>query len=136
MFSNDRLRFFSNMIRCCHNLYLWHYDSSFRLVSSSCPEESSIGSFLKLDNVSDLILEHARNNEDPLILTSSIRLMWTAAPHLRNRMTFCRTSTYLGRILSMTIHPRILNSGSRKWICPQHSAEMQSLSCGPSLSSH
>ena len=79
MFSTDRLSFFSNMIRCCHNLYLWHYDSSFRLVSSSCPEESSIGSFLKLDNVSDLILEHAWNNEDPLILTSSIRLMWTAA---------------------------------------------------------
>lgn len=84
MFSNDRLRFFSNMIRCCHNLYLWHYDSSFRLVSSSCPEESSIGSFQKLDNVSDLILEHARNNEDPLILTSSIRLMWTAAFEKQN----------------------------------------------------
>ena len=79
MFSNDRLRFFSNMIRCCHNLYIWHYDSSFRLISSSCPEESSIGSFLKLDNVSGLILEHAKSNEDPLILTSSIRLMWTAA---------------------------------------------------------
>ncbi len=79
MFSNDRLRFFSNMIRCCHNLYIWHYDSSFRLISSSCPEESSIGSFLKLDNVSGLILVHAKSNEDPLILTSSIRLMWTAA---------------------------------------------------------
>lgn len=79
MFSNDRLRFFSNMIRCCHNLYLWHYDSSFRLVSSSCPEESTIGSFLKLDNVSNLILEPAEINNDPLILTSSIRLMWTAA---------------------------------------------------------
>ncbi len=79
MFSNDRLRFFSNMIRCCHNLYLWHYDSSFRLVSDSCPEESSIGSFLKLDNISCMILEHAESHEYPLILTSSIRLMWTAA---------------------------------------------------------
>lgn len=79
MFSNDRLHFFNNMIRCCHNLYLWHYDSSFHLISSSCPEESSLSSFLKLDNVSDLILEHAESSEDPLIITSSIRLMWTAA---------------------------------------------------------
>lgn len=79
MFLNDRLRFFSNMIRCCHNLYLWNYDSSFQLISSSCPEENTVGSFLKLDNISSLILEHAESNEDPLILTSSIRLMWTAA---------------------------------------------------------
>lgn len=79
MFSNDRLRFFSSMIRCCHNLYFWHYDSSFQLTDTNCSEETPLSSFLKLENLSDLILDHAKGNEDPLILTNSIRLMWTAA---------------------------------------------------------
>ena len=79
MFVNDRLSFFSSMIRCCHNLYLWNYDDSFRLVSGNCPEETPISSFLKLENIRDMILEYSKDNDDPLILTSSIRLMWTAA---------------------------------------------------------
>ncbi len=79
MYLNERLDFFSNMIRCCHNLYLWKFDPAFQIVSSNCPEEKSIGNFLNPEGLRDLILDYADENDMPLIVSSSIHLMWSAA---------------------------------------------------------
>ena len=75
---NERLSFFSSMIRCCHNLYFWNYDAAFHLIESTCPDETAIGAFLRVERSHEMILEYAKDNDTPLIITSAIRLMWTA----------------------------------------------------------
>lgn len=79
MEQKERLSFFNHMIRCCHNLYFWSYDASFQLIESNCPDETAIGSFLRVERSHEMILEYAKDNDMPLIITSAIRLMWTAA---------------------------------------------------------
>ncbi len=77
----ERLQIFSEMVRCCHNLYLWHYDAEFRLLSSDCPAESQIDAFINLSNFRDAVLEHQKNHHTPLILTNQINLMCVAVFH-------------------------------------------------------
>lgn len=77
-----RLALFRDMIGCCHNLYLWSYDSGFHLISSNCPEETAIN---------DLFLTSRRKEEfdslitaqnTPVVLTNEMNLMWVMTPCL------------------------------------------------------
>ena len=81
MILKDRLQLFSNMIRCCHNLYLWHYDANFQLLTSNCPAESQISAFVNLSSFQEAILKHQSTQHTPLILTNQINLMCIAAFH-------------------------------------------------------
>lgn len=87
MLLKDRLQLFSNMVRCCHNLYLWHYDSDFQLLSSNCPAESQISAFVNLNSFQNAILKHQKDQYTPLILTNQINLMCVAVFHKEERET-------------------------------------------------
>lgn len=81
MLLKDRLQLFSNIVRCCHNLYLWHYDSDFQLLFSNCPAESQISAFVNLSSFQEAILKHQKDQYTPLILTNQINLMCIAVFH-------------------------------------------------------
>lgn len=87
MILKERLQLFSNMIRCCHNLYLWCYDSDFQLLSSNCPAESQISAFVNLSSFQDAILKHQKEQDTPLILTNQINLMCAAVFHKEENET-------------------------------------------------
>lgn len=83
----DRLQLFSNIVRCCHNLYLWHYDSDFQLLASNCPAETQISAFVNLSSFQDAILKHQKDQYTPLILTNQFNLMCAAVFHKEENET-------------------------------------------------
>ena len=87
MILEERLELFSNMIRCCHNLYLWRYDATFQLLSSNCPAQSQLGGFANLSSFQDAILKHQNAQHTPLILANQINLMCVAVFHKEENET-------------------------------------------------
>lgn len=80
MVLSDRLELFHNMLRCCHELYLWSYDSEMNLLGSSCPEEPVVSALLAIGDHLDSTRAHAEANRAPLLLSNEMGLMWIADP--------------------------------------------------------
>lgn len=80
MTADDKINFFSQLMLTTHNLYLWQYDTSYRLQRSSCPNEEQMGTlfFLETSLQEQLAAIHSENRY-PVILTNSLGLIWTAA---------------------------------------------------------
>lgn len=75
-----RLKFFRNLIGCCHNLYVWTYDDKLQLLDSNCPEQSLLNGLLSVGEHQKVLLSFAREHHKPIILTNSMGLMWVGAP--------------------------------------------------------
>lgn len=84
---DERLGLFSAMIRCCHNLYLWHYDANFELLDSDCPAQSQLSGFVNLSSFRDAILKHQNDQHTPLVLANQINLMCVAVFHKEKNET-------------------------------------------------
>lgn len=80
MTTDTRLAVFQELVACCHNLYLWSYDNTMRLLSSSCPDEKSVMQFIRFDTLNGTLLEFGKAHTRPVIMTDSLGLMWLSAP--------------------------------------------------------
>lgn len=49
----QRLSLFRDMIGCCHNLYLWTYNTEMDLQESNCPEEGILNELFVLRKQSE-----------------------------------------------------------------------------------
>ncbi len=74
------LALFRDMIHCCHELYLWIYDSGFHLISSNCPEQDKVNDLLMLGRRREGFDQQITANHTPIIFTNEIGLMWMMVP--------------------------------------------------------
>lgn len=75
----EKIRYLGNLLSCCHDLYLWHLDSAFHVLESSCETEAQLMPLMYLENMKDILLQFQEGHKKPLILTSSFSMMWVAA---------------------------------------------------------
>lgn len=80
MNSDTRLSVFQELVGCCHNLYLWTYDRSMCLLSSSCPDEETVANLLLFGNHNETLIDFGKKHRRPVIMTDSMGLMWLASP--------------------------------------------------------
>lgn len=75
---DEKLKLFRDQIACGTPAYMWIYDGEGRLLESNCPDEPVLaGAFLLFDCKRELYEKAALRR--PVILSSSIGLMWAAA---------------------------------------------------------
>lgn len=79
-----RLELFRDMIGCCHDLYLWTYDSAFHLITSSCPEQVIINDLFVLTRRREEFFSQISEHNTPILLTNEMELMWVMAPYFQN----------------------------------------------------
>lgn len=77
---DDRITLFRDMVACCHNLYLWVYDSSFYLISSNCPEHNAIDGLFVMSCRKGEFEQQLWEQDTPIILSNEIGLMWIMVP--------------------------------------------------------
>ena len=80
----QRLNLFSEMLLCCHNLYLWQYDSGFYLIRSNCPQQVTVDNLFGMLRGGKLIEKELVSQETPLLLTNDIGLMWITQPQIED----------------------------------------------------
>ena len=80
MDTEARLSLFRNMILCCHELYLWTYDSNFHLISSNCPEQTTIDSLFVMSHRREEFDRQILSGHTPIIFTNEMGLMWVMVP--------------------------------------------------------
>lgn len=80
MTTDIRLAVFQELVACCHNLYLWTYDSTMHLLSSSCPDAENVVRFIQFDSINGTLLDFVKNHTKPVIMTDTIGLMWLCSP--------------------------------------------------------
>lgn len=73
---DERLMLFQELMSCINNLYIWKYDAQMNLLSSNCPDESTLHMVFSLENLSGHILEYASENQMPFVFSNSIDMSW------------------------------------------------------------
>ncbi|EET59860.1 transcriptional regulator, AraC family [Marvinbryantia formatexigens DSM 14469] len=81
METETRLSLFRDMISCCHNLYLWTYDSAFHLITSNCPEQAIIDNLFVMNRSRDDFIRQIAEQDTPVIYTNEMGLMWVMTPY-------------------------------------------------------
>lgn len=74
------LGLFRDMVGCCHDLYLWTYDSGFHLISSNCPEQITVNDLFMMSHRREEFDKQITAGRTPIIFTNEIGLMWVMAP--------------------------------------------------------
>lgn len=74
------LTLFRDMIRLCHDLYLWTYDSGFHLISSNCPEQVTVNVLFMMSRRQEEFDKQITASNTPIIFTNEIGLMWVMVP--------------------------------------------------------
>ena len=78
----QRLELFSGMLLCCHNLYLWQYDSGFHLIHSNCPQQAAINNLFGMLRGGSLSDHGLADKETPMLLSNELGLMWIIQPQI------------------------------------------------------
>lgn len=81
METETRLSLFRDMISCCHNLYLWTYDSAFHLITSNCPEQTIIDNLFVMNRSRDDFIRQIAEQDTPVIYTNEMGLMLVMTPY-------------------------------------------------------
>lgn len=84
METETRLSLFRDMISCCHNLYLWTYDSAFHLITSNCPEQTIIDNLFMMNRSRDDFIRQIAEQDTPVIYTNEMGLMWVMTPYFQD----------------------------------------------------
>ena len=66
------LALFRDMVGCCHNLYLWTYDSGFHLISSNCPEQTAVNDLFLMGHRRKEFDQQVTANRTPIIFTNDV----------------------------------------------------------------
>lgn len=75
----SRVELFAGMLGCCHNLYLWQYDSNYYLISSNCVQEAAMDNLFST-YARRVLAEHPMEDSMPVLLTNAIDMMWITQP--------------------------------------------------------
>ena len=70
-----RVGLFGEMVGCCHNLYLWQYDSGFHLIRSSCPHETAMNNLFTIRRRESELTFYTESST-PVLLTNEVGMMW------------------------------------------------------------
>ncbi|RHR33037.1 AraC family transcriptional regulator [Clostridium sp. AF19-22AC] len=77
-----KLMLFEEMACCCHNFYFWEYNKELELIKSSCQNSEAFNQCFQIcfrqADFSDEIFQ----SPSPIIVSSSIQMMWIAIPYL------------------------------------------------------
>ncbi len=77
-----RVELFSSMLLCCHDLYLWQYDSGWHLIKSNCPHEAAVNNLFTLLRGDDSIRQFPNENDLPILMSNEIGMLWILQPRL------------------------------------------------------
>ena len=66
-----KLELYQELIRCCNDLYLWHYDPKWNLLGSNCPEDKLLNLFFRMS-----IPTLPEDRCCPMVLSSVLGLRW------------------------------------------------------------
>lgn len=73
-----RIRFFRELLTCCHDLYSWTYDTSFQPVFTNCPNEILPTLIFALEDEKITSLASIYEDGHPIVMTNPLGLMWIA----------------------------------------------------------
>ncbi|MFV0363476.1 MAG: helix-turn-helix domain-containing protein [Suipraeoptans sp.] len=83
MNTKSKLEYFINLINCNHDLFLWSYDSNYKLLETNAPFQDIIERI----GFRERIVEHiATGKRTPIILETKFDLLWIAGFEFTNNM--------------------------------------------------
>lgn len=77
-----RIALFRDMILCCHELYLWTYDSGFHLTTSNCPDQTVLNELFAASQRQVEFDREISASPLPIIFTNEIGMMWVMVPQI------------------------------------------------------
>ena len=77
---SDRLSLFEDMVRCCHELYLWTFDMDLQLLYSNCPEELVVSQFFVQSDYRETIAQYGTQHRRPGLHSGELGILWLIEP--------------------------------------------------------
>lgn len=71
---------FGNMVRCCHNLYMWEYDESLNLLHTNCDSALEYNSSIPMNIPIETIQKITSGSKYPVIIGNEIGMTWVVTP--------------------------------------------------------
>lgn len=73
------MELFRELVRCGSEIYTWCYDADGNLLESNCPDVDVMAPAFSILNCLKRMIDHWQDHSSPIILGSSMALMWGAA---------------------------------------------------------
>ena len=99
MESQEKIRFFLELLNCNYQLHFWQYDGEYRLIETNWNNELFSGEFFSFIGMEKLLKERQQEGKmDPVILEAGNNLLWIAG--FEQRENKVRHVFYIGLIFS------------------------------------
>ena len=99
MESQEKIRFFLELLNCNYQLHFWQYDGEYRLIETNWNNELFSGEFFSFIGMEKLLKEGQQEGKmDPVILEAGNNLLWIAG--FEQRENKVRHVFYIGPIFS------------------------------------
>lgn len=99
MESQEKIRFFLELLNCNYQLHFWQYDGEYRLIETNWNNELFSGEFFSFIGMEKLLKERQQEGKmDPVILEAGNNLLWIAG--FEHRENTVRHVFYIGPIFS------------------------------------
>ena len=99
MESQEKIRFFLELLNCNYQLHFWQYDGEYRLIETNWNNELFSGEFFSFIGMEKLLKERQQEGKmDPVILEAGNNLLWIAG--FEQRENKVRHVFYIGPIFS------------------------------------
>lgn len=99
MESQEKIRFFLELLNCNYQLHFWQYDGEYRLIETNWNNELFSGEFFSFIGMEKLLKERQQEGKmDPVILEAGNNLLWIAG--FEHRENTVRHVFYIGPISS------------------------------------
>lgn len=99
MESQEKIRFFLELLNCNYQLHFWQYDGEYRLIETNWNNELFSGEFFSFIGMEKLLKERQQKGKmDPVILEAGNNLLWIAG--FEHRENTVRHVFYIGPIFS------------------------------------
>lgn len=99
MESQEKIRFFLELLNCNYQLHFWQYDGEYRLIETNWNNELFSGEFFSFIGMEKLLKERQQEEKmDPVILEAGNNLLWIAG--FEHRENTVRHVFYIGPIFS------------------------------------
>jgi len=97
--SQEKIRFFLELLNCNYQLHFWQYDGEYRLIETNWNNELFSGEFFSFIGMEKLLKERQQEGKmDPVILEAGNNLLWIAG--FEHRENTVRHVFYIGPIFS------------------------------------
>lgn len=76
----SRTELFGNMVRCCHNLYMWEYDEELKLLYTNCDSALEYNGSIPMNIPLETIRKNITGSIYPVIISNEIGMTWVIIP--------------------------------------------------------